>query len=60
VVVTRSGRLAIEAAAPGHVAAVRSLFVDRLSGEQLDVIAEAAERVIAGLDADQPAPRHGT
>ena len=60
VVVTRRGRRAIEAAAPGHVAAVRRLFVDRLSGEQLDVITEVAERVIAGLDeAHDGASRYG-
>lgn len=50
VVVTGSGRRAIEAAAPGHVAAVRRLFVDRLTPSQLDAIAEAAEVVLAGLD----------
>src|SRR5690606_19028068 len=38
VVVTERGRRAIEAAAPGHVAAVRRLFVDRLTPEQLDAV----------------------
>lgn len=50
VVVTNRGRKEIEAAAPGHVEAVRRLFVDRLSPEQLDHIAAAAEAVVAGLD----------
>lgn len=50
VVVTGQGRKEIEAAAPGHVEAVRRLFVDRLSPEQLDQIAAAAEAVVAGLD----------
>jgi DNA-binding MarR family transcriptional regulator len=50
VVVTNRGREEIEAAAPGHVAAVRRLFIDRLTGEQLDAIAESAEAVLAGLD----------
>ena len=36
VVVTTHGRSEIEAAAPGHVAAVRRLFVDRLTPDQLD------------------------
>lgn len=50
VVVTAEGRAAIEAAAPGHVAAVRELFVDRLTGDQLSAIAGAAETVLAGLE----------
>lgn len=54
VVVTKSGRKEIEAAAPGHVAAVRRLFIDRLTPEQLDVIAAVAECVLAGLDEVTP------
>jgi DNA-binding MarR family transcriptional regulator len=50
VVVTRRGRTAIEAAAPGHVAAVRRLFVDRLTPSQLEAIGEAADIVLAALD----------
>lgn len=50
VAVTAAGRREIAAAAPGHVAAVRRLFVDRLSAAQLDVIAEAAEAVLAGFE----------
>ena len=49
VVVTARGRRAIEAAAPGHVAAVRELFVDRLTPAQLDAVADASEAVLAGL-----------
>lgn len=49
VVLTPHGRREIEAAAPGHVAAVRRLFVDRLTPAQLDAIAEVAEAVLAGL-----------
>jgi DNA-binding MarR family transcriptional regulator len=48
--VTAAGRKEIEAAAPGHVTAVRQLFVDRLTPDQLDAIADAAELVIAGFD----------
>jgi hypothetical protein len=40
----------IEAAAPGHVAAVRRLFVDRLTISQLDALGDAAEAVLAGFD----------
>ena len=50
VVVTPAGRKAIKAAAPGHVDAVRRLFVDRLSPRQLDAIASAADAVLAALD----------
>lgn len=47
VVVTAEGRQAIEAAAPGHVAAVRKLFVDHLSPTQLDALAELATTITA-------------
>jgi DNA-binding MarR family transcriptional regulator len=50
VVVTRRGRKEIEAAALGHVAAVRRLFVDRLTPSQLDAIGAAADIVLAALD----------
>jgi DNA-binding MarR family transcriptional regulator len=50
IVVTKRGRKEIEAAAPGHVDAVRRLFVDRLSARQLESIREVAETVLAGLD----------
>jgi DNA-binding MarR family transcriptional regulator len=53
VVVTEQGRTAIEAAAPGHLATVRRLFVDRLSAEQLEVIAGVAETVLATLDQEE-------
>ena len=49
VVVTPKGRAEIEAAAPGHVRAVRELFVDLLTPRQLDVIGEVAETVLAAL-----------
>jgi DNA-binding MarR family transcriptional regulator len=50
VVVTKRGRRELEAAAPGHVAAVRRLFVDRLTRDQLDAIGAAAEVVLAAFD----------
>lgn len=50
VVVTRQGRREIAAAAPGHVAAVRRLVIDRLTPEELAVIGTAAGKVLAGLD----------
>lgn len=58
VVVTRRGRKEIEAAAPGHVDAVRRFFVDRLTPRQLDALRSAAETVLAGLDGlSDEAPR---
>lgn len=50
VVVTGHGKEEITGAAPGHVDAVRQLFVDQLTPGQLDTIASAAETVLAGLD----------
>ena len=50
VVITARGRQEIAAAAPGHVAAVRRFFVDVLTPEQLKVIGDAAEAVLAKLD----------
>ena len=50
VVLTAPGRRAIEAAAPGHVGAVRRLVIDRLSPEELDAVGHAAEVVLAALD----------
>jgi DNA-binding MarR family transcriptional regulator len=58
VVVTAQGRAEIEAAAPGHVAAVRRLFVDRLTPAQIAAVADAAEAVLAGLEVDRQASTH--
>jgi DNA-binding MarR family transcriptional regulator len=54
VVVTDAGRAAIEAAAPGHVAAVRRHFIDLLSPAQLDTLAAITDTVLSSLD-DDPA-----
>ena len=40
---TKLGRKEVEAAAPGHVANVRRLFIDRLTLDQLDAITVAAD-----------------
>lgn len=53
VVVTEQGRRAIEAAAPGHVAAVRRYVVDRLSPDQLDALTAITHAVLSAL-ADHP------
>ena len=54
VVLSSKGRREIEAAAPGHVALVRQLFVDVLTPAQLAAIAEVTETVLARLDATCP------
>src|SRR3546814_8160753 len=50
VVLASAGRRAIEAAASGHVAAVRHLVIDRLDPGQLDAVGAVAEAVLAGLN----------
>jgi len=51
VAITNEGRKEIEAAAPGHVAAVRRLFLDHLTADELDAITTAADKVLADIDA---------
>jgi DNA-binding MarR family transcriptional regulator len=52
VVLTDAGMAAIEAAAPGHVAAVRHCFADVLTPEQLDTLGDIAEAITAHLAAE--------
>jgi DNA-binding MarR family transcriptional regulator len=49
-VLTDDGYRVIVAAAPTHVAHVRSLVVDVLSREQLRLLGRAAERIMARID----------
>lgn len=46
VAITKDGREMIESAAPGHVDAVRELFIDRLTSAQLDALTRIAMRVL--------------
>jgi DNA-binding MarR family transcriptional regulator len=46
---TARGRREIEAAAPGHVEAVRRLFIDQLAPAELDAITEVAETILTAL-----------
>lgn len=48
---TDAGRQAIETAAPGHVAAVRSYFIDELTDTEIDVLRSVSERVLKRLRA---------
>ena len=49
-VLTAEGRARVEDAAPTHLGGVRRLFVDRLPGAELAVVAEALAGVAGGLD----------
>ncbi len=54
VVLTGSGRAAIESAAPGHVAAVRRLVFDRMDGAQAVAFGRTFEAILAGLEGSGP------
>lgn len=49
VVLTAQGRRAIEAAAPGHVAAVRRHLIDRMTPAEIDALAAFSHRVVDEL-----------
>ncbi|MFD0417960.1 MarR family winged helix-turn-helix transcriptional regulator [Streptomyces sp. NPDC127108] len=51
-VITDAGREAIAAAAPLHVQAVRSLFLDHVTAAELRTLAEISVRVVEKLDDD--------
>ena len=53
-VLTKKGRRAIEAAAPGHVASVRAHLIDLLSDEEIDTLANVSERVLSHLSDQRP------
>jgi hypothetical protein len=48
---TANGREAIEAAAPQHVEDVRRWFIDVLTPEQLDALADISDSVLDNLAA---------
>ena len=50
IVLTDTGREAIEAAAPGHVEAVRGLFFDGLTRDQIEMLEKLATRVLDRLE----------
>jgi DNA-binding MarR family transcriptional regulator len=51
IVLTDAGRRAIEAAAPGHVDAVRRLFFDGLTRDQITMLEQLSTQMLARLDA---------
>ncbi|MEU8296610.1 MarR family transcriptional regulator [Micromonospora sp. NPDC048909] len=58
VVLTPQGRRAIEAAAPGHVAAVRRHLIDLLGPDEIAALAAFSHRVVENLsDAERSPPR---
>jgi DNA-binding MarR family transcriptional regulator len=52
IVLTESGRRTIESAAPGHVAAVRQLFFDGLSPDEVRALERLSTHVLDRLDAE--------
>lgn len=56
---TDEGFAVVEAAAPGHVEAVRKYLIDRLSPEQLKVMAEIGEVLLASTSESDLPPRPG-
>ena len=54
VVLTATGRAAIESAAPGHVAAVRRLVFDQMDSEQTATFGQVFEAILAGLENSGP------
>ena len=55
IVLTEAGRRAIEAAAPGHVDAVRRLFLDGLTRDQITMLGRLSTQVLTRLDASTDA-----
>ena len=52
-ILTDTGFRTLAAAAPGHVAHVRSLVIDVLSPEQLRRIGQAADRIVSRIDTSE-------
>jgi len=50
VAITKRGRKALKAAAPGHVASVRDHFIDLLTPKELEMLTAVSERVLRALD----------
>ncbi len=55
IILTATGRAAIEQAAPGHLAAVRRLLIDLLSADEVRTLADIGRRVRAAMEAEAAA-----
>lgn len=55
-VLTDKGFAALEAAAPGHVEAVRSMLLDALTPEQVDQLRVISEAIVAHVEAGAHSP----
>jgi hypothetical protein len=53
-VITAKGLAPIKEDAPSHAQRVRRLFIDRLSPEQIDQLADVSTPIFGNLEADQP------
>jgi DNA-binding MarR family transcriptional regulator len=56
---TDEGYAALAAAAPGHVAQVRRLLIDRLTAEQVEQLREISDAITAGAEPGQVAEAGG-
>lgn len=54
--ITEAGRAAINEAAPGHVAEVRRLLIDRLDPDELRALHRISQKVLTGFADDQCEP----
>lgn len=57
VAITPAGREAIEAAAPQHVNAVRRLFIDRLTPDELAALTRISTRIVEEMEKDPPSSK---
>lgn len=60
IALTPTGRTAIEAAAPGHVASVRRLLIDLLTEEQCAMLAEVGAKVSRAIEQAASCDPHRT
>ena len=58
-VLTDEGFRVLEAAAPGHVEAVRRVFLDPLTRSQVETLVDAFATVLEALQAEEASRRHG-
>jgi DNA-binding MarR family transcriptional regulator len=56
--ITRTGRDAIERAAPDHVATVRRLVIDALTDEELDTLGRLTAKLLDQLETGSASPHH--